>query len=155
MLHLHHQLSLKKTITDGDVMKKFLTLFCFLILTGTANANGDIIENIFGDNYVYNDNRRKTVVKKVYPTKTIIKEVQVPVPVQVQPTTTQVIIQPMSMQVGRTPTATVPVTPINNGETVVGVVTGGYVPVCRMVKTQAIVDQFGNVLDYVYTRVCN
>ena len=55
--------------TDGDVMKTILTLFCVLFLTSSAYANGDLIENVFGDNYVYTDNRHKTVVKKVYPTK--------------------------------------------------------------------------------------
>ena len=139
-------------------MKTFLTLICLLFLSGTAYANGDIIENIFGDNYVYNDNRHKTVVKKVYPTKTIIKQVPVAVPVgvpaEIIPPVAPVVIKPMSMQVGRTPTATVPVAPVVAGVPV-AVVTGGYVPVCRMIRTQAVVDQFGNVLDYVYTRVCN
>jgi hypothetical protein len=142
----------------GGNMKKFLTLFCFLLLTGTAQANGDIIENIFGDNYVYNDNRRKTVVKKIYPTRTIVKEVKVPVavgvPAEIIPPVAPVVIQPMSVQVGRIPTATVPVAPVVAGVPV-AVVSGGYVPVCRMVRSQAVVDQFGNVLDYVYTRVCN
>lgn len=139
-------------------MKKILTLFCFLFLTGTAFANGDIIENVFGDNYVYNDNRHRTIVKKVYPTRTIVKKVPVAVPVgvpaEILPPVAPVIVRPMSVQVGRAPTATVPVAPVVAGVPV-AVVSGGYVPVCRMIRTQAVVDQFGNVLDYVYTRVCN
>jgi hypothetical protein len=142
----------------GGNMKKILTLFCLLFLTNSAYANGDIIENIFGDNYVYNDNRHKTVVKKVYPTKTIVKQVPVAVPVgvpaEIIPPVAPVVIKPMSVQVGRMPTATVPVAPVVAGVPV-AVVSGGYVPVCRMVRSQAVVDQFGNVLDYVYTRVCN
>lgn len=133
-------------------MKKiFLATVTLLLLVNVAKADGDWFWNDGVAQYnIHNDHRRviqkRTVVKKYYNNTTIVKEVPVPVPV---PTALPpVAVVPQTMQVGRLPTATVPIV----ASTVP--VAPAYVPVCRMVKTEAVIDQFGNVLDYIYTRVC-